>query len=249
MMNPAELVNIERLESQLWWYRGMREITFALLDPLVKGTAPRILDAGAGTGFFAQLLSQRYGAVVVAVDLERRAVHSCWRRHRIPSVQASVVALPLREATFDVVVLLDVLGHLLPGHELVALSESHRVLRVGGQLLLRVPALNVLRSRHSEFIWEKQRFTSRRLRQLLIQAGFVPLRLTYANSLLSPIALFKFRVWEPLTRAQPRSGLMLLPWPLESVFYAALKFESSLIQKGINLPFGQSLFAVSCKCR
>ena len=32
-MNPAEFANIRQSEESFWWYRGMREILFGMLDP------------------------------------------------------------------------------------------------------------------------------------------------------------------------------------------------------------------------
>ncbi len=33
MMNPAEIANIAAVERELWWYRGMQQILFRMLDP------------------------------------------------------------------------------------------------------------------------------------------------------------------------------------------------------------------------
>ena len=45
------------------------------------------------------------------------------------------------------------------------------------------------------------------------RAGIRVLRCTYANSILMPIALAKFRLWEPLTRQAPSSGVEhVSPW-------------------------------------
>ena len=39
------------------------------------------------------------------------------------------------------------------------------------------------------------------------------LRCSYANSLLMPVALAKFRLWEPLMRKAPASGVQpVAPW-------------------------------------
>ena len=69
-MNPAEFANIARAEQDLWWYRGMRRILFRMLDPLAAGSGfRRALEAGCGTGHFAQALASRYGMRVFPIDL------------------------------------------------------------------------------------------------------------------------------------------------------------------------------------
>jgi SAM-dependent methyltransferase len=141
---------------------------------------------------------------------------------------------------------MDVLVHFEEG-DTAALRELLRVLRPGGFLLIRVAALQIFRSRHSEFIWERQRFSKARLAALVKSHDLEVHRLCYANFLLSPIALLKFRVWEPLTRSRPASGLESLPPVMERMFYEALRLESRLIARGFDAPFGQSLYLLARK--
>jgi hypothetical protein len=85
------------------------------------------------------------------------------------------------------------------------------------------------------------------LRRLALGEGVEIHRLCYANFLLSPLALLKFRVWEPLTRQAPASGIAPLAAPLERCFYGALQLESALIGRGFDAPFGQSLYLLARK--
>ena len=106
------------------------------------------------------------------------------------------------------------------------------MLRPGGLVVVRAAALDILRSRHSEFVYERQRFTRARLTALCESAGIRVLRCTYANSLLMPVALAKFRVWEPLTRQAPASGVEpVAPW-LDRILYGALAAGSGMARRG-----------------
>ena len=73
-------------------------------------------------------------------------------------------------------------------------------------------------------------------------------RWTYANCLLSPVALLKFRVWENLRRMPAASGVEELPpaW-LNHSLLAMLKFEAALFRAGIRFRFGQSLIVCGRK--
>ena len=248
MINPEEIGNIARTEERLWWFRGMRHMAFTLLDPLAhRNRLELVFEGGAGTGYFASLLARRYGARVFAADLDGEAARISGRRLGVAGVQANLLSLPFPDEAFDLVLLMDVLAHFPKGEDFRALRESVRLLRPRGHLLLRTSALRIFRSRHSEFVWERQRFSAGRLRNLAAGVGLLIERLTYANFLLSPLALAKFRLWEPLTRAAPSSGLAPLPRPVESFFYAALRLESALIGAGFRLPFGQSLYLLARK--
>jgi hypothetical protein len=114
-------------------------------------------------------------------------------------------------------------------------------------LVVRVSALNALRSRHSEFTRERQRFTRRRLMRTAGDCGFRVLRCTYANTLLLPAALARFRLWEPLTRQPAASGTGPIPAWLDRILYFPLAFEATLLAQGVDLPVGQSLILIAAK--
>jgi hypothetical protein len=113
--------------------------------------------------------------------------------------------------------------------------------------LLRTAALEILRSRHSEFVGERQRFTRGRLVDLFAGAGLEVRRCTYANSILLPVALAKFRLWEPLMRTPAGSGVEPGPPWLDRLLYRALAAEAEWIGAGHNLPVGQSLVLTGVK--
>jgi hypothetical protein len=112
---------------------------------------------------------------------------------------------------------------------------------------MRVSALDILRSRHSQFTHERQRFTRPRLVAAVRRAGLEPLRCTYLNSLLLPVALFKFRVWEPLTRAGATSGVAPMPGWLNRSLERILKAEAGWLAAGRDFPAGQSLLVFARK--
>src|SRR6266571_1504345 len=110
MMNPAEFANIARAEQDFWWYRGMRQILFRLLDPLVaQRRFGRALEAGCGTGHFARALTDRYGLRVYPVDLGWEGLLHGQRMGVDRLAQADIASLPFASDAFDLAVSLDVI--------------------------------------------------------------------------------------------------------------------------------------------
>ena len=94
---------------------------------------------------------------------------------------------------------------------------------------------------------ERQRFTRSRLLRAAAAVGLEVLRSSYANSLLLPVALFHFRVWEPLFTIETRSGVEPVPPWLDRLLYTPLHLEAALLGAGVNLPLGQSLVLIARK--
>lgn len=247
-MNPAEFANIALCERDLWWYRAMRRILFRLIDPYLAGRAlHRVLEAGCGTGYFAGLLQRERRWPVVPMDLSADGLRYARRMGVERLVQGDATGIPFADGAFHLVLSLDVLAQLPRGAEEAAAREMARVLGPGGLVVVRTSALDILRSRHSEFILEQQRFTRRRLTGLFAGAGFRILRCTYANALLLPVALAKFRLWEPLQRGPASTGIAPMAAWLDRLLYLPLALEAGLIASGVNFPAGQSLLLVGAK--
>lgn len=247
-MNPAEFANIAKSEADFWWYRGMRSIFFRVVEPHLAGRrVRRALEAGCGTGYFSRVLQQERGLPVAPIDLGWEGLLHARSLGVERLAQADALRLPFAAGAFDLVLSLDVLPHFKPGEEQGAVDELARVLAPGGLLVIRTAALNILRSRHSEFVFERQRYERGQLLELARRAGIRVLRCTYANSLLMPVALAKFRLWEPLTRQAASSGVEpVAPW-LDRLLYSALEAEAGWLGAGRDFPIGQSLILVGEK--
>ena len=119
------------------------------LDRLELPDAATLLDLGCGNGrhTFAAL---RRGSNVVAFDLDEEALHGVagmsaamkLEGEAEPAqldgvVRGDALALPFAEASFDAVVVSEVLEHI--PEDTAAMSEINRVLKAGGKLAVSVP--------------------------------------------------------------------------------------------------------------
>ncbi|HET9467826.1 MAG TPA: class I SAM-dependent methyltransferase [Vicinamibacterales bacterium] len=113
-----------------------------LLDAM-DANAIRVLDIGCGDGTLTFRLAGRservWGIDDSMLPLQlARAEFARRPRHRAPVVMnADARRLPFADEAFDCVVLADVIEHIdAPGP---VMSEAHRVLRKGGQILVTTP--------------------------------------------------------------------------------------------------------------
>ena len=115
------------------WIRLQRRALAARLRLLIAGDPQRVLDLGAGDGGVGEeLLDMLPGsATMVMTDLEPRANAP---DERAAWVRADASRLPFAAATFDVVVLKDVLHHVTDRD--AVLAEAFRVVAPGGACLV-----------------------------------------------------------------------------------------------------------------
>ncbi len=247
-MNPAEFQHLAAAEERMWWFRGMREIFRRIALRHLPPDITNVLDAGCGTGANAEWMARAFGWRMTGLDFADEGLrHARGRSGLAALIRGDIRALPFRDGSFDLITCFDVFVHLEPGEERATLRELARCLRPGGWLLLRAAAFGWLRSRHSEFVGEKQRFTLPQLVQAAEQAGLEPRYSTYANCLLLPVALAKFRIVEPLMQAPVRSGVRPGPAWLERGLGAVLQLEARWIARGGRFPIGQSVILLARK--
>lgn len=127
----------ERTAPGIWhenyWFRRHEAAYLATL-PLTRGR--RVLEAGCGEGYGAAMLRDE-DADIVAVDLDESTTRHAANCYALPAVCGDLVALPIRDASFDSVVSLQTIEHLWdqPGF----LAECARVLVPHGLLTLTTP--------------------------------------------------------------------------------------------------------------
>lgn len=256
-MKPEEFQYVYELEEKFWWFTGMRAVTAALLaqaaphlvHPGSRGV--RALDVGCGTGFMLQWL-ERYtgGTPIVGLDYSSDGLAFCRRRGHALLVRASATELPFATSSFDLVTSFEVLDELAddrPGFDEVA-----RVLRPGGWLLVRLPALEWLRSRHDSAMHTHRRTTAGELKAKLEARGLVVERSTYANSLLLPLVA-AVRGARRLLPGEESRGSDVRPMPvglawIEPIFRGCLLAEARFLARpGARLPLGVSAICLARK--
>lgn len=233
-------------ESRHFWFRGFRGFVTPFIARAARGRRTlRLLDCGCGTGANLSLLAP-YGSAV-GFDLTLSGLVHGRREGRSRLVQASIDAMPIPDASIDVVTSFDVLYSLPDQVEAGAIREMYRVLRPGGAAVITSAALDILTGGHSTLSAEVRRYTRHSLRTRLEAAGFVVERITYTHAAVFPITL-AVRLLQRLRygNAPPPTELEITvpPAPLNAALSALLMLEATALRV-LNMPAGSSVLCLA----
>lgn len=243
-MDPAAYEVVDQLDESHWFFVGRRAILSRLLAEYVQ-TRRRltILDVGCGTGATTRFL-MRYGEAI-GIDLSEKALRFCRNRGLSYLCQGDALALPFSQDSFDILSALDLIEHL--EDDRAALKEFWRVLKVGGMVVLFVPAFAFLWSDFDRYSGHRRRYRAAEVLAKVEEGGFVVRKLSYVNTVLFPLIwLVRFirNLLAPWIKF--RSDWELQPRGMNSVLSWILRVESELLRRG-SLPFGASIVCIAEK--
>ena len=244
---PEYYTHLATLEAASWWNAGMRTAARRLLRLAGMPAQGTLLDLGCGSG---QTLAWFRGEFpewrTVGFDLSREGLHVA-RMAGEAVCEASALALPFPDHTFDAAITFDVLQHLpLDGGDATALREARRVLKPGGVLLVRTNAQSIPHTPPDQG-YNFRKYTSRELRAVVELAGFEISRLGRLNALLGLAEIPR----ELRARRAAGSGyhghLGHVPTPGWSWYLKRgwLELEGALVSRGGSLPLGRTLLALA----
>ncbi|MEZ5116180.1 MAG: methyltransferase domain-containing protein [Candidatus Nanopelagicales bacterium] len=167
-------------EETYWFRRHEAGYAWAAARAGSALVGATVLEAGAGEGYGADGLLAQGAATVLALDYDATTTrYAATAYPRLAVARANLAALPVREATVDVVVTLQVVEHLwdLRGF----LRDCARVLRPGGLLLASTPNRPVHspglgRGERPVHPYHVQEFDAAEVADLVGTAGFTDVR-------------------------------------------------------------------------
>jgi SAM-dependent methyltransferase len=245
--DPAYFARLATIEASHWWSLGMWRLASYWLDHALRGRAHlRALDAGCGAGLTASRLSSRPEiSETVALDMSDAALVLARQRYDGPVVSGSVLDLPFPNASFHVVTCFDVFQHLPRESESKAASEINRVLKPGGDALIRVNG----RGGWNPAQGGPAPYTVNELEELFRTAGLSIARSTYANCL--PAMIQELRGWRRRAGGHPAGGglRIAMPHPMINKLMRISSYIEALAagRLGIHLPFGHSTMLLAKK--
>jgi len=230
-------------EEYYWWFKGRRNLLCRIIKNFNRNFL-KILDIGCSGGILMEELEKNKIGIVFGIDNSKYAIQKC-RKRGLKNVRlGDACKLPYKNDFFDIVIASDLLEHI--ESESKALEEWKRVLKIGGYLILGVPAFDFLYGYHDYIQKHKRRYIKQNLENL-IKGKLMVIKLSYWNFFLFvPITFMKI-----FTRNRRINyDKIIIPKLINSLLTALLKIENILITKyNIYFPFGISIIVVFKKLK
>ena len=228
------------LDQRHWWYRARRDV---LADLIRRYAMPpqgaHILEIGCGTGHNLQMLEAFGNVDALELDEEARTIAE-------QRLGRSVMSAPLPELAgvsdrhYDLIAALDVIEHI--DDDRAALAAIASKLRLGGKLVMTVPAHQWMWSANDVVNHHKRRYSKAALKLLVDSSPLKLEKLGYFNSLLFPLAVAER--FSSKLRGKDDADVKLPSAPLNTALEAVFRAERHLVGR-LPLPPGLSLFAVA----
>lgn len=169
-----------------WWYETRNQVIWNQICRYPINGA--LWDVGSGLGEVSSYLTSA-GVECVAVEPNRLGAQASSEKG-VFSIQSDLHSLELPDSSIGAVGLFDVLEHLDNADNV--LSEIYRVLGSEGKLFITVPATKWLWSASDDLAGHHLRYTRKKIRLQLNNAGFeVPSIRYFFFSLVLPILILR----------------------------------------------------------
>ena len=234
---------LHRVEQTHWWFRARRQIVWSMVERYVGGEAGRrlrVCELGCGTGGNLAAVAEKHDVVGLecspqALAYARQSLGDRARSGRLPD------EIDLPPASFDVVLLTDVLEHI--EDDAASARTALTLLRPGGIVVATVPAYQWLYSPRDAHHHHFRRYGRRQFGALWKSEASETLLLSHYNTLLfAPAAAVRMASKLLANRTKP-GDLALPPSYMNEMLARVMRSEANLLGR-VPLPFGLSLIAV-----
>ena len=218
-----------------WYYRAKAG---AMLFMLKRFSFKKILDVGAGSGFFSKyLLTHTPAEMAYCVD-------TCYPEYSEESESGKKIECHVSISSVDteLVLMMDVLEHV--DDDIGLLKEYVKKVPFQSRFLITVPAFRFMWSGHDDFLGHKRRYTLRQLESVVKESGLSVEKSCYFFSMIFPIA-FITRMLQKTKEVIAKSQLCSHHPFVNGILFCLCKIEISLMS--VNKLGGLSVFCLAKK--
>jgi len=236
MINRSnELQKIRRLEETHFYFCQKRRIINWAIEHFSNKDA-RIIDLSCSAGVDIKLFDNAIG-----MDLDVRALKTA-DKYTDQLINADANDIPLRDSSVDIVLAMDLLSvNTVNEHKVI--EEMKRILVPEGIILLNLPSLQFMFSRHDLSGRNKRRYSRKDVRNMFRALNWKIRFISHWTMIMLPIAVLQRKVIAEIFAGEDYSDLIEMPEWVNSIFDMIYKIEFALFKKKA-IPFGLSLFAV-----
>ncbi len=209
-----------------------------LLSLYIKHGGGKILDAGCGTGRFLIELD-KYG-ISYGTDVSKDALKYAKLRGHFRLTNSSLLNLPYKNESFDIIVCLGVLYHMQIKDDESVLREISRLLKKNGIVIITVAAHEFLRSSFDEIECTRHRYAKGEILKKC-EKFFSVEKCTFLYSSLLPLAMIQRFIWK-VKRPTIETHIKILPSFLNNILTYICSLEVLLLKYITSLPFGLNIF-------
>jgi SAM-dependent methyltransferase len=167
-----------------FWIRRRFEV-LCKLAPQFDWPQLRLGEIGSGKGFVQRQLEDEFNVEVDGFDLNEDALkRAVCRKSRCHCYNIHACAAGLRE-TYDILFLWDVIEHIEDQRNFLASALYH--LKIGGSLIINVPAVPALWSAYDTVAGHLRRYTPEELMEVVESSGAETTAWTYWGRPLVPL--------------------------------------------------------------
>ncbi|MBI9016397.1 MAG: class I SAM-dependent methyltransferase [Phycisphaerae bacterium] len=242
MMEQEIYDQMYELEQHFWWFTAKRRIISHLLKKfLPKNSGKKVCDIGCGCGMTMVEL-QEQGYDISGIDFSDTALGYCRQRNMTVFKGDIIKGLELKDGCFDAALMLDVAEHL--DDDTAGITEALRLVKPGGILIITVPAYSWLWTKRDALHHHKRRYNMSQFKKIIAPLDVKIVRLSYANSLLFPLALAERLFHKCLPFLQRDADIIIPPLGSNELLCEIFALEKHILSAGIPMFAGLSILTI-----
>jgi SAM-dependent methyltransferase len=237
---------IDQIQDEHWWFVGRKKIIKQLIEKFRNKKNMAIADVGSGFGVHIDILKE-FGDIT-ALEMNDDALDKIkirWSSDNVKGIKWQSPD-PLVDR-FDLMLLADVLEHIPNDVEAAQWMWNH--LNPGGQVLITVPAHQMLWSEMDDVCHHYRRYSKTQLQKLF--AGRFNIKyLSYYNTTLFPVKLLFViitRMLRTILPKRPKQSYNEVPPAFINRLFTKILCAEAEIMKKMSLPYGCSLVILAEK--